>query len=229
MKNYLKTKKLISFMNKGFIFFSVLLLSLFSANALDLYVGQSENLVSYNGKSDGNTIINSIAGHVNNPYITPTNQTYYYDFDLELSGMNEEFYLIVENYFINQSLTIWYYGDLARDGTLYVQEVILNEDGRYLFKFKPDYANEGGHIYFGFEEDSFVGTMEYVEKKPEGFNALMGTFLGSFQEIIYINITLWQIMFYTLIFIITVAFIGSLFGGSFWLLNRAKQIREKGL
>lgn len=214
-------------MNKGFIFLMMMLLSLFSVSALDLYIDQSDNLIDYHSKSDGNTIINNVAGHINNIYETPTNQTYYYDFQLELSSMNEEFYLIIENYDINQTLTIFYHGDLARDGTLYVQEVTLNEAGQYYFKFVPDFNDEGGQIYLGFEEIEFVGTLEYVEKKPEGFNSLMSMFLGSFQEIILINITIWQIMFYSLIFMIAVTFIGALFGGSFWLLNKAKQIREK--
>jgi len=196
-----------------------------SSFALDLETDQSDNLQDFYYQDSGNFQIKNAVGSVNNSYEIGNN-TYYYDVDYEFTSVSEDFYLIIENYFENSTIQIMWRGDLTQDPTLYIQEFTMNEQGRYYFKFVPEYTEEPAKIYIDFGEPSYVGTIEYVEQKPQGFNSLMGGFVNAFLDVVSININMWRIAFYTLIFLILVAFAGLVFGASWYIHKQSQRIRE---
>lgn len=209
----------------------MLLLCIGSVSALTMGTNQDSNNNDYYVASSGNIFIKSVAGS----YSTTNNQSfgvgglngtyYYYDLDYEFTSVNEDFYLMIQNTNVNETLTIMYRGDLTRDPTLYIQNVTFNEIGRYLFKFSPSYENEPGRIFLEFE-DAFVGTIEYTEDKPEGFTSLVGGLVDTSEELIDINISLWRIGFYTLITVIIIAFTLGIFGIAFTMFRYSKKLSE---
>lgn len=205
----------------------LVMLAMFSSvNALTLNANQDDNIYNFNIKEKGNYLIQDLVGSINHQY-NINNTNYTYDLDLEFSSVNEEFFIVIQNQIANSTLTFMYRGDLTRNGNLYIQELHLTEQGKYYFRFVPNYIGEPARIYIDISTTG-IGTIEVIEQKPQGFNNLIGVFVGSFQEIISINLGLWRMTFYMIVLGITITFIFGLFGVGFYILKKAKHIREKG-
>lgn len=206
----------------------IVILCITSSFALSLETNQQSNLEDFYSKSSGNSIISSIAGSVNDVFgvggINGTN--YSYDKTYEFTSTDEDFYLILQNYFDNETVSIMYRGDLNKDPTLYIQNVTLNEIGRYYFKFSPSYESEPARVFLEFG-DSYVGTIEYIEQKPNGFSSLIGVLVTSFQDLIDINISLWRLAFYSIIFLVMTTLVIGIFVGGFMLLRYSKNINKE--
>lgn len=197
-----------------------------SCYGLILEVDQENNIYDYYNSENGNFGLMDLVGSVNTNK-TFSNVTYDYDIKYEYTSINEDFFYVIENYYENETITFMYHGDLTRDSNLYIQEVNLNEVGQYYFKFSPSVSDEPASIYINVESNH-VFKIEYVELKPKGFNSLIGGFVGGFMDIVEINVSFWVILWYTILFIIITSFTIGIFVFGFWILKRAKTLREKG-
>lgn len=211
------------------VMFIMFIMLLNSGYSLTMSVNQNNNIQDFNSKDNLNSIVYSFAGSVNNEIIL-NNNTYYYDERIELSAVNQEFYLWFNNYIINNSITIMYFGSLVDDGNIYIEQMNLQERGNYYFKFENNKNNEPATIYISYDDNTFNAPMTLTTKQPMGFNSLMGGFVNSFLDIVYININIWKIVFYSLIFGVLLLFTVILFGGSFYIFKTIKKVNEqKGL
>ena len=216
---------------KKIIYFIMLIVCMFSVSAVSLVTDQDQNVNDYYNAENGNIMIQSVAGS----YSTTNNQSfgvgglngtyYYYDLDYEFVSTSEDFYLMIQNADSNKTGSIYFRGDLNKDGTLYIQNFTFNDVGRYYFKFEPSYEAEPVRVYLEFE-DSFVGTIEYAEEKPKGFTGLVGGLVDGFSDVIEINISLWRIAYYTIVTAILVGFTLGVFAIAFWIFRYAKRLRE---
>lgn len=199
-----------------------------SGFSLKIDLDQQDNIASFYLQESGNSIVRNVVGSESNKSVNSfiiDNTTYRYDINFEFSSITEDFYLILQNYVVNSTITIMYRGDLNLNPTLYVQDLVLNEQGRYYFKFSPDNVGEAGRVFIEFPT-TYVSTIEYIETKPEGFNSLIGGFVGGFIEIVNINVNLWRVAFYGVILIIMLSFVALLFGGSWYIFKMSKRVKD---
>ncbi len=211
--------------NKILSFFFILSCLMFSVNAVTLNYDQNENVYEIENGEIGNKIYTTVAGNINNAY-TIDNTTYTYDYKLELSEVSEDFYLAIENYYIGANYTIFFHGDLTKDGTLYVQQLQFNEQGEYYLKFSPS-GIEPVQVYIGVQDDSHIFDVSYSEQKPKGFNSLIGGFVDAFSKVFDLNVKLWYLLYYLIIISITLGFLAILFGTAFYLFKASKKVKEK--
>lgn len=210
-----------------YILIIMFMLSISCVSAIEFSSDQDDNLGDYYMVEKGNTLVNNIAGSVNEQFVSSTNNTYYYDTSYEFEETNKAYYLIIQNAQVdNTTMRIMWRGDLTKDPTLYVQNFTLNERGRYYFKFTPSNIGEVSKVYLDFE-DSFASTIRYVEEKPRSFNDLVGNFVSGLTEIKDINIALWKITFYVFLFVISTGFIFGMFYIAFKIFAIAREIRDK--
>lgn len=201
-----------------------------SVNALSFETDQTSNINDYQSADKGNIIIDNVAGNINLVLSTinaTINRTY--DKSWEFPSMTEDFYIIVNNYVPNTSGVIMFRGDLTKNPTLFVQNITFNQQGRYFFKFSPDYANEVGEVYLDIIPTggaSFV-TAEYIEEKPKGFNSIISVFATGLSEIITININLWKVLYYTVIFILSLGGALIIFGLAFLMFKYTEKLKRK--
>ena len=189
---------------------------LMSANAITLQLDQDNNLLDFRTLETGNKVISTHANSVDTVLsVDNAQQNYTYDYKLEIVEATEDFYLVLDNTFVNSTYNILYRGDLNIDPTLYTQEVTLNEQGQYFFKFSPTRTEQPIVVYIDMEIVQGQGgafTVAYIEEKPKGFNDLIGGFIGAFEEVFDINVKLWYLLYYIIIIVLVLAFIGILFG-----------------
>lgn len=205
----------------------LLLIVISSGYSVTLSSNQDTNIQDFNSKDNGNSFVNIFSGVEINEFII-NNNTYYYNDRLEFQAVNEEFYVKVNNYEVDTNITFMFFGSLIENPVLNIQTFKMNEIGDYYFKFTPTTNNEPVTIYT--DITSNIGQTVVITKQPMGFNSLMGGFVKSFLDIVYININIWRIVFYSIIFGMLLLFTSILFGGSFYIFKKAKQIREqKGL
>jgi len=231
IENHLKDKLFnIINMKKIFIFlfmFSLLFLSMDTTNAINLNYDQSNVIYDYKIATLGMSNENIVVGSLNNVNIG--NQTG--DIKYELRGLTRPIYILIENGMENITLDITYVNDDAvaigeiNNKIAISQELTMEETGTYYFKFEPSYDGENFDFIIDFPS-SYVGNLHLKEEQAKEFNSLISGFIDSFEEIVKINVTLWRLLFYTIIFLFTLSFIIGLFGGSFWILKQAKKIRE---
>lgn len=212
--------------------FAILLLIIMmsvSVNAITMDGDQEDVVTDYVNSDRGNIMIKTISGSIsttqNDSLISGTNISY--DEYWEFKSLENPFYIFFDSGYANETIYIHYRGDLTRDANLYSQEIKLNEKGAYIFKFSPEYKNEPAKIYMDLPDNvNFV--TEYSEEVPKGFNALIGGFVTSFQEVIDINIAIWEIIFYSLLTLIVLSIISALFGLAFMLFKYTKKVEEHG-
>lgn len=205
----------------------MLLFCLSSAHALSMVSDQDSNLEDYRKTFKGNTHIYNSVGSIDDILINVSGNVYYYDYSLEFSNLQEDFFVVLQNNFEGSNVTVYWRGDLTKDDTLYIQNLTLNEVGRYFIKFEPEYPDEVGRVYINFVEPSYVGTHEIVEEKPRTFNALVIGLMDYFEEIAQVNVDLWVFLFWTIVFLVGIGLVGMLFGIAFWLFAKAKELKKK--
>lgn len=200
-----------------------------SAFALDFSFDQTQNIQDYNNNDHGNIQLYDFVGSTNQNITFPdSNNTYQYDFFIEYTEMADNFYFIINNAYVNQTVQFMWRGDLSRDDTIYIQNFTLEEAGTYYFKFEPEYVDEPGRIYMEVE-NSFVGTIKITEENPKTFNDLMGGLVDAFVDIVSLNVAFWRILLYTTIAIIGFALIGAIFGFAFIIFGYVKKLKQGGL
>jgi len=218
-----------------FIYALVMILCVSSVSSVTFHTDQVSNEENYFSSSKGNVIINDIVGSRSTRadaendtkyFQETTDGGFYFDYGYELEEVREDFYLTMNNIRENASLTFYYRGDTTKDPTLYVQELILREKGRYIFRFEPDYVDEPVVIYIN-ASDEFVGVSRYIEEKPGSFSQLMQTFVEGFEGIIDINIALWRTVYYVFLLIVTSGFVFLIFYIAFKVFEFAKNIKNK--
>lgn len=207
---------------KKFNIFVLFLLCIVSVNAITMTPNQDTNIINYYDNENGNSILKVFSGHIND-VISVDNATYNYtyDYSLELNELNEPFYLVYQNHFINSTIWVQYRGDLNVDPTLYIQNFTLRETGRYYFYFEPTMKNEVARVYIDIP-DSDIGFIEYIEEKPKGMSYVMSNVMDKVFLLVDINIGIWKILFYGFIFFIMIGFVGF----TFWIgfaMHRYKQ------
>lgn len=204
----------------------MLMLSMFTVFGVDFNYEQAPNLIDYNTNNVGVSVQQIAVGSLNSYNIG--NQTG--DVKYELRGSSEPIYLIIENGYANSTFEITYVNDDPilenSSSTAYSQELTMTETGAYYFIFEPSYDGESFDFILDFANDK-VHNVYLKEQQPQGFNSLMSGFVNAFLDIVEINITIWRVVFYTLIFIIMVAFVGLLFTGSLWMFKYSQKIRDR--
>lgn len=209
----------------------MLFVSFVSVNAVTLSINQDSNIFDLERAETGNHILNFVASNVDEVIsVDGGNQSFTYDYVLELTDTSEDFYIALENFFENSTYRIMYRGDLTKDSTLYVQELVLNENGQYIFKFSPSYDGEPIFVYIDLQVTGGSGVFNavYIEEKPKGFNDLIGGFVNNFSAVFDINLKLWYLLYYLIIIVLVFAFFGILFGLSFFIITKAKEIKNTG-
>lgn len=216
-------------MKKLLLFFMLMFVSLSSINAVTMSFSQNQNLYDIENTLTGNKLLSAHASSIDESF-SIDNVTYNYDYVLEISDTNQDFYLTLENYYIGSNYTIMFRGDLVRDGTLYIQDLTLNEQGQYILKFIP-FNNEPVKVYIDLHSNGGAGTFDiyYTEEKPKGFNALMVGFVDAFSNVFELNVKLWYLLYYIMIFVIVVSFMGALFGIASFIHKKTNEIKRKGV
>lgn len=209
--------------------FFILFIFISSASAVTMTIDQDKNLFDLENALTGNHILQFVASNVDETIsVDNATQTYTYDYKLEISDASENFYLGIENFYDNSTYYVQFRGDTTKDSTLYVQELTLNEQGQYFFKFEPSYDGEPVVIYIDLVASGGAGVFNvaYLEEKPKGFNNLIGGFVDTFSQVFDINVKLWYLLYYLIIIILTIGFISIIFGIATFLFGKAKEIRK---
>lgn len=231
MKNNINNKKDFNVMKKLNLFLIMVLFSVFSVNALIMSYDQNENIYGFENAEKGNNVYNVGVSSTDTFFRSLNGTNYSYDYRMELSEMSQDFYLILENTHVNTTYLIFFHGDLSQDDTLYTQELILKEMGDYVLKFYPSNI-EAGSVFIDLQDENAVHpfSVTYVEEKPKGFNQLIGGLVDTFTEVFNINLKLWYLFYYVIIFSLVVSFIGVMFGFATFLFKKAdEQNQRKGL
>lgn len=200
-----------------------------NVNSVTMTIDQEKNIFDLEKALTGNHLLQFVASNVDEVIpIDNANETYTYDYKLEISDSSETFYLGIENFFVNSTYYIQFRGDTTKDSTLYVQELTLNEQGQYFFKFEPSYDGEPVVVYIDLVANGGAGVFNvaYIEEKPKGFNDLIGGFVDTFSQVFDLNVKLWYLLYYLIIIIITIGFISLIFGIAFYIFKQAKKVRQ---
>lgn len=217
--------------NKIILLFIGMLLMMSGVSALTIQQGQDENLFDYTRAEKGNELSWITTSDVDDEVTLETNATLDYDYSLELNEVNENFYLIIDNFYAGETYTISYSADLRENNIIYTFNATLEETGKYYYKFSPSGSKEDAIIYvdvnYPGNESPKVLSFSYHEEKPKGFNDLMSGFVFAFEEIIELNISLWKIVFYVIMFVIFALFTFGIFGIAFTIIKYRDQIKKK--
>lgn len=228
MKSNINLKQESMIMKKLSIIIMLLVLMLSSGYSAMLDTTQSSNILEYRTHDKGNSFYYSFAGSINEPItFTNSNNTYYYDIDWELDSVTEDFFIIIRNYFPNNNGTFIFHGDLTRNPNAYIQPFTMNETGTYYFKFSPSVEGEPMRVYLDIGALSWSGIVTYQELKPASFNKIIGGFVEALLELVSLNILVWQIAFYIILFIVSLAFVGVIFGLAFLGFSYAKKLKKQ--
>lgn len=203
---------------------------IFSINALSLQTGQNNNLLDYEQADKGNIYYKIDSGLTDITIITTTfNITY--DIDFEFVEVNEDFYIIIDNFYENMTYRLQYTGDLNSDNSIFIRNVTLQEIGKYYFKFSPTTIGESSRLFIDMiPSPTGVFAVTYQEEKPRGFNSVIIKLVNAFDDIIEINVQFWRILFYVIMFILITGFIFTLFGVAlaiFGYINKLKNTKRK--
>jgi len=226
MKKNINTKKENNVMKRLSILFTLLLFSILNVNALTMSFNQNENIFDFENAEKGNNVFSTHASNINTAFQNLNGTNFTYDYKLELSEINQEFYIALENFFVNSSYKIFFHGDLSKDDTLYVQDLVLNEQGTYILKFIPT-GIEAGQIFINLDENGGSGVFgaTYIEEKPKGFNDLIGGLVDTFSTVFDINVKLWFLLYYLIIFMLSIGFMSMLFGFASFIFKKAQDIK----
>lgn len=223
--NIKEKNKIMKRLSITFILFIIMLSSGFSAM---LDTSQSSNILDYKTHEKGNSFYYSFAGSINNPItFNNSNTTYYFDIDWELDSVSEDFFIIIRNYIPNNNGTFIFHGDLNRDSTAYIQPFTMDEIGTYYFKFSPSVDDEPMRLYLDMGANSWVGVVTYQELKPASFNKIIGGFVEALLELVSLNILVWEVAFYIILFVISLVFVAVIFGSGFLIFRYAKKLKEQ--
>lgn len=231
MENFKKTTKLnFSNMKKIFIFILIMFTVLNSVNAVIINFDQDKNLIDFQNNELGNVLVGTITPAVNTTLsVSSSNTTYVFDKKFEFESLNEDIYLILQNGYVNANITLMYRGDLTQNPTLFIQDLTLNEVGEYYFKVSPSTVNEPVVIYIDLPSDVVEPvTLIYklVEEKPDSFNSIILKIIEPFVTIVEINITIWKIIFWTLILILAITLVVLIFYTAFYLFKKSRENME---
>lgn len=213
---------------KKIITILVLLICMSSlVSAVSLEYEQTSVITDYNTNEVGASLQRVVVGSSNS--VTIGNKTG--DIKFELRGMSQPYYLLIDNGFINNTFNITYVnddpiktGESGKNAT--TQELTMQELGMYYFKIEPSYEGESVDFILNFDDDRTTQVF-LQEQHPQGFNTLMAGFVNAFLDIVEINITMWRIAFYVLIFIILIGFVALVFGGSFYIFKVSQNVKDK--
>lgn len=198
--------------------------SVFSAG---LVYDQDSNIADLETGETGNVIREELQGNINKLISTGVNQSTPYDIQYELDAMKNPVYVTINNGFKNSTYTLLWQDQTSNGTILNKQNFTMNEKGRYVFKFVPDAIGETTSLYVDIVDDKGIAWVTYQEQQPEGFNQVIGGLVGSFEDIIEINISIWYIVFYLLIFVALLTVVAGMFGFGFLILQHARKMREK--
>ena len=207
-------------------------LVLFSGvNALSVSINQDENIFAYGEDLKGNRVTEVLSGNTDTlgVFLELTNATVPYDYKLELDDVNEDFYIIIDNFLENQTYTFFYTDDLNTGDTVFIRNITMLEVGKYYYAFTPTNKGEYAAIWIDMQTGGSPGVfgIDYQETKPEGFNELIAGLVRAFEEIIDVNVSLWRVLYYLFAFIITFSFVAMIFGTAFWLFGLAKRAKKQ--
>jgi len=230
METIKNNKKLNSFMGLKKIFMLFMILGcLGSVFSIDLVFDQTKNIQDYDFTNKGNTLEFNQLGNINRAIAISETEFRDFDYNFEFSKLNNDLFFLLQNGRINQSVILMWRGDLTEDPTLYSQEFTLQEQGIYYFKFEHEGTNDIGEIYLNYVNDTYLGTVSIVEEMPKGLFNIWDTFTSPFIAVMGYVVELWKIGYYTIVFLMTLGFIGSMFGIAFYLYQMGRKMRNKKL
>ncbi len=192
-----------------------------------LVYDQDSNIADLETGETGNVLREEIVGSTNKLISTGDGNTTPYDIQYELDAMKNPVYVTINNGFENSTYTLLWQDQTSNGTILNKQNFTMNEKGRYVFKFYPDETGETTSLYVDIVDDGGIAWITYQEQQPEGFNQVIGGLVNSFEDIIEINISIWYLVFYLLIFVALLTVVVGMFGFGFLILKHAKKMREK--
>lgn len=192
-----------------------------------LVYDQDSNIADLETGETGNVLREELQGNINKLISTGVNQTTPYDIQYELDAMKNPVYVTINNGFENSTYILLWQDQTSNGTILNKQNFTMNEKGRYVFKFYPDKTGETTSLYVDIVDEKGIAWVTYQEQQPEGFNQVIGGLVGSFEDIIEINISIWYIVFYLLIFVALLTVVAGMFGFGFLILQHARKMRDK--
>lgn len=219
---------------RGFaIFFLAITLMFFQVNALTIQQGQNDNLFDYNKALKGNYLSDFYNADNNEVQNLEGGGNLTYDYRLSLSQVTQPFYIIIDNLEVNSTYTISYSNNLAQSQDINTFNTTLLEEGKYYYKFTPSTNGEESIIYIDNLQDGngtsspdtfFIG---YQEEKPQGFSYIIQNFVDFFVEVLEINLNIWKLLFYTIIFVLSTALVLFIFSLAFIIFGYARDMKKK--
>lgn len=221
MENNLNTKKENKSMGKILLFFTVLTYLMFSSFAGTVIYNQDTSIANFEEEDIGTQLFYTIVGSDNSK--TLGNRTG--DLKLEFNNLYSDVYLIIDNPSVNTTLNIsWLFSGAT---AIITQELTMSEIGEYYFQVKNHYDGESGSILLEMENPSvaplYVQTTQDVKS-----TSIFTPLIAGVVELITINLTLWRVMFYLFITLVTIIAIGSLFYIGFRLIKYSKTLNKDG-
>lgn len=221
MKNNINNKKSNNIMVKFSLIFIMLMYLMVSAFAGTVIYDQDTSISNFEEEDIGTQLFYTVVGSDNSK--TLGNRTG--DLKLEFNNLYSDVYLIVTNPTINTTINIsWLFSGATGITT---QELIMEEVGEYYFQVKNHYDGESGSILLEMENPSvvqlYVQTTQDI-KETSIFTAL----INGVVELITINLTLWRILFYLFITMVTILAIGSLFYIGYRIIKYSRTLNKDG-
>lgn len=217
------------FKNFGMLLF-VSLFFMMSANALTIQQGQTANLYDYNSALKGNLVSEVYTSGVNEQF-NVENISRFYDVQMNFDSVSQPFYIVIDNLVAGTTYEITYSNNLNVGNIVNTFNTTLEEEGKYYYKFTPSNVGEEAVIYI---ENTYnvsgqppqVFFLGYQEEKPQGFSYVIGSFVNFFVDVLEINLSLWQILFYLVVFIISTTLVFFLFGVAFLVFDYTQKFKK---
>ena len=226
MKTFIKKE------NKGInmkflLSFIVLVLTLFSVNAIDFTSDSSVQPEYFN--SDVAIVEEyTIFGDDNFNY-TINNESHIYDIRTWYSYMSNDIYIIYTNNIPNSSIEILLTPYGQTDPIMTTFNVTMESVGTYYMRLRPDYSGEGFRVEVNIPDGEF-GIIKFAVTKNayvENINSVQNTFISGMKDLVDIFIGFWKVMYYLFIFIIVISALALLIAFGFKIYDWADKLSQR--
>lgn len=183
--------------NKILMLLMLILISMVGINAGQLLYSQDDLINDITGDI-GNIRVNVVLGNANIfTTLLSGNQTY--DIYYEYNELHNDMYYVIDNGIVGSNVTLIWNFDKSQTQTRYTQIFTLNELGKYVFKIDNNIDGETLQLFMDFP-DTWTGYVYEQQEIEQGLPDVINKFSNSAMDLIGINLTLWKLGFYVIIF-----------------------------
>lgn len=203
MKSNIKFKHFLSLMKTKYMIFLLCFLLLFVNNSYGaiLVYDQETTLNNYQDNSLKSMIFETINPALNSESIG----NYTGDYKIEITGLQDSFFITIENFNAGTNLEIVYFFDNSPSS--YLQEFTLNETGLYIFEIDNSFNGESGSILINGTNNIFNAFLSFSNENAQDIN-IFEPLINGVVDLIEINLSIWKIFYYLFISAIIIGVIG---------------------